>query len=111
MTKAPTRKLPLRGQRIKNVAAIVLGRDPTDPSEPTPGWMAKLSRLMGLSHSVVSSTLYRPRDDAFDNRFQLFIWKHRIQMLEDIKVIEAIEAEFDAEHFDPNFQPEEGDAE
>lgn len=80
-----------RTRRIQIVAMIVLGRDPQDKDRPAPGWMAKLSRTMGLSHSVVSSTMKRASDPAFDRHLQYFVQEQRKQMLEDVEALKTIQ--------------------
>ena len=116
MALVPTGRPGDRARRIEQVAAIVLGRDPSDPARAAKGWMAKLSRAMGLSHSVVSSTLGRSVDESFDRRLRGFIAGHRFQMLEDIHTLETLERIFGAADlqradFDPTFSygPGEGD--
>lgn len=81
-----------RRRRIEIVGMIVVGRHPDDPNRPADGWMARLSRAMGMSHSVVSSTMMRSRDDAFDRRFRIFLEERRKLMRDDIDVLAEIEA-------------------
>jgi hypothetical protein len=96
ITTIPTGRPGDRARRIEMVAAIVLGRDPDDPARAAKGWMAKLSRAMGLSHSVVSSTMSRSSDDAFDRRLRGFIAGTRFQMAEDLHTLETLEQIFGA---------------
>ncbi len=102
MTTVPKGHPGGRTRRIQIVAMIVLGRDPQDKNRPAPGWMAKLSRAMGLSHSVVSSTMNRASDPSFDRRLRYFAQQHRLQMIEDEKALLEIEQIIDhttTDHF------------
>lgn len=80
-----------RRRRIEIVAMVVLGRDPQDQTRPAPGWMARLSRAMGLSHSVVSYTMQRAVDESFDRKLQYFVQQHRRQMIEDMEALQTIQ--------------------
>jgi hypothetical protein len=61
------KKLPKsRRGRIEHIARIAVGRDPDDPGRPAPGWQAKLSALMGVSHGTVNATLKLRSSPVFD---------------------------------------------
>jgi len=61
-----------RAGRIAHIAKIAIGRDPKNPSRPIPGWQAKLSAALGMSHGAVNATLKLPKSDVFDRKLIQF---------------------------------------
>lgn len=78
-----------RAGRIAHIAKIAIGRDPKDPSRPIPGWQAKLSAALGMSHGAVNATLRLPASPVFDRKLNAFAIETRHRLHRDIDDLES----------------------
>ena len=89
--ETPVGKPGDRQKRIELVARICFGHDPADPSQPIPGWQARLSKAMGMGRTAVHDTLKRGESKVFDRKLRAFVVGRRIEMAKEMQALETIE--------------------